>query len=60
MWVKLKPPDRRFESLVPFTTLLFWIPIFHPQPHGYFFGNRQLEPARKTKLALKAQWISFT
>ena len=26
--------DRRFESLVPFTRLLFWLPIFDPQPVG--------------------------
>ena len=34
MWVKIKPPwDRRFLSLVPFTRVPFWVPIFDPQPN---------------------------
>ena len=27
--------DRRFWSLVPFTRLLFWVPIFDPQPYQF-------------------------
>ena len=31
----MKPPgDRRFESLVPFTRLLYWVPILDPQPNS--------------------------
>ena len=26
--------DRRFSSLVPFTRVPFWVPIFDPQPNG--------------------------
>ena len=31
----IKPPgDRRFWSMLPFTKVPFWVPIFDPQPHG--------------------------
>ena len=34
VWVKIKPPgDRRFWSMLPVTRVLFWVPIFDPQPH---------------------------
>ena len=33
VWVKIKlPAEGRFESLVPFARLLFWVPIFDPRP----------------------------
>ena len=41
-WVKVKPPgDRRFESLFPFTTGPFWVPIFDCDCHapGWFAGT---------------------
>ena len=40
LWVKIKPPgDRRFWSLVPFSRVPFWVPIFDPQP-GVENGGR--------------------
>ena len=33
VWLKIKSPgDRRFDSLVPFARVPFWMPIFDPQP----------------------------
>ena len=33
VWVKIKPPkNHRFYSLVPFTRVPFWVPVFDPQP----------------------------
>ena len=35
---QIKPPgDHRFYSLVPFTRVPFWVPIFDPQPYIYIY-----------------------
>ena len=32
-WVKMKPPEnRRFLSMLPSTSVLFWVPIFYLLP----------------------------
>ena len=35
VWVKIEPPQhRRFWSMLQFTNILFWVPIFDPHPNG--------------------------
>ena len=41
MWVEIKPSgDRKYWSMFPLTRVPFWVPIFHPQPHGFAAKER--------------------